>query len=231
MRIDDCDRELHERLLLRNEQTKQVRLPEVYVPHENAKKNVSTWMNAAYIGDAVPNILAVSVVHVKLHKTSLTPLQVPGKRLTDKFRKQNYAAGFTYTPGGRLPPRRTSATPSATSAALPPTPSSPIHSSPPVTSSFSAASPPRRVVSDFKPFGAPASKNLSVFGAPMLSTPGPGGGMFGSMGRTPGAIGGMRDTKADEDDEDEDEEGARLRRDAISLDQVGFHRLSLRCSN
>ncbi|OWZ26854.1 hypothetical protein C347_06501 [Cryptococcus neoformans AD2-60a] len=201
--VEEVAQELHERLLLRNEQTKQVRLPEVYVPHENAKKNVSTWMNAAYIGDAVSNILAV-----------------PGKRLTDKFRKQNYAAGFTYTPGGRLPPRRTSATPSATSTAVPPTSSSPVRSSPPASSSFSAASPPRRVVSDFKPFGAPASENLSVFGAPMLSTPGPGGGMFGSMGRTPGAIGGMRDTRADEDDEDEDEEGARLRRDAISLDQA-----------
>ncbi|KIR52942.1 hypothetical protein I315_04398 [Cryptococcus gattii Ru294] len=202
LRAHICGRELHERLLLRNEQTKQVRLPEVYVPHENAKKNVSTWMNATYIGDAVPNILAV-----------------PGKRLTDKFRKQNYAAGFTYTPGGRLPPRRTSVTPSATSTAVPPTASSPIHSSPPA-SSFPASSPPRRIVSDFKPFGAPASDKLSVFGAPMLSTPGPGGGMFGSMGRTPGAIGGMRDTKVDEDDEDEDEEGARLRKDAISLDQA-----------
>ncbi|KJE01846.1 hypothetical protein I311_04483 [Cryptococcus gattii NT-10] len=202
LRAHICDRELHERLLLRNEQTKQVRLPEVYVPHENAKKNVSTWMNATYIGDAVPNILAV-----------------PGKRLTDKFHKQNYAAGFTYTPGGRLPPRRTSVTPSATSTAVPPTASSPIHSSPPA-SSFPASSPPRRIVSDFKPFGAPASDKLSVFGAPMLSTPGPGGGMFGSMGRTPGAIGGMRDTKVDEDDEDEDEEGARLRKDAISLDQA-----------
>lgn len=65
LRAHICDRELHERLLLRNEQTKQVRLPEVYVPHENAKKNVSTWMNAIYIGDAVPNILAVSVAQVK----------------------------------------------------------------------------------------------------------------------------------------------------------------------
>ncbi|ODN74193.1 hypothetical protein L202_07641 [Cryptococcus amylolentus CBS 6039] len=212
--VEEVAQELHERLLLRNEQTKQVRLPEVYVPHENAKKNVSTWMNASCLGDAVPHILAV-----------------PGKRLTEKFRKQNYAAGFNYTPGGRLPPRRStsvasppSTTTSTTSSALgiPPTPSSPTahphpHSPP------TATSPSRRVVSDFKPFGAPAAGDgkmgVSVFGAPMLSTPGPGGGMFGSMGRAPGGHGGLREREEEEDEEDDDE-GARLRREAISLDQA-----------
>ena len=54
-----CCRELHERLILRNEQIKHVHLPEVYIEHENAKKNVSTWMNSAVIEDAVPNILSV----------------------------------------------------------------------------------------------------------------------------------------------------------------------------
>lgn len=53
-------RELHERLLLRNEQTKQVHLPEVYVQHESSKKNIQTWMNAQFIQDAVPHILYVS---------------------------------------------------------------------------------------------------------------------------------------------------------------------------
>ncbi|ODN93571.1 hypothetical protein L198_05438 [Cryptococcus wingfieldii CBS 7118] len=206
--VEEVAQELHERLLLRNEQTKQVRLPEVYVPHENAKKNVSTWMNASCLGDAVPHILAV-----------------PGKRLTEKFRKQNYAAGFNYTPGGRLPPRRStsasiSSPPSTTTTSalgIPPTPSSPTAHSPPT-----ATSPSRRVVSDFKPFGAPAAgdgKGVSVFGAPMLSTPGPGGGMFGSMGRAPASNGGLRERQEEEDDDDDDE-GARLRREAISLDQA-----------
>ena len=49
-------RELHERLLLRNEQTKQVLLPEVYIEHDNAKKNVMTWMNSQFITDAASKI-------------------------------------------------------------------------------------------------------------------------------------------------------------------------------
>lgn len=162
--------------------------------------------------------------------------QVPGKRLTDKFRKQNYSSGFNYTPGGRLPPRRTSAAPGSTAAAsaAPPTPSSPTHPSgsgspsPPRFGSPPGAtptSPPRKVVSDFKAFGATSSagdrKPLSVFGAPMLPT-GPGGGMFGAMGRTPAINGGMRGSRADDDDDDDDDDGgASFKRDAISLDQVG----------
>ena len=53
-------RELHERLMLRNEQTKQVRLPEVYIEDDNAKANVATWMNSQFIHEAVPNLLPVS---------------------------------------------------------------------------------------------------------------------------------------------------------------------------
>lgn len=53
-------RELHERLLLRNEQTKQVQLPDVYMSTDASRKNVSAWMNAQYIHDAAPNILPVS---------------------------------------------------------------------------------------------------------------------------------------------------------------------------
>ncbi|OCF56943.1 hypothetical protein L486_05799 [Kwoniella mangroviensis CBS 10435] len=205
--VEEVAQELHERLLLRNEQTKQVHLPEVYAVHENAKKNVSTWMNAQYIGDAVPNIL-----------------HVPGKRLTEKFRRQNYSAGFGYVPGGRLPPRKVSApvttTTSSTilSSEVPPTPSSP-------PTAGAAASPPRRIVSDFKPFGATSpdksAGGLSVFGAPMLPT-GPGGGMFGSAGKTPLINGGMRGRSMDDDDEDDDddESGTKLKKDNISLDQA-----------
>lgn len=53
-------RELHERLMLRNEQTKQIHLPEVYNESEDAKKNVSTWMNAQLISDAAPQIINAS---------------------------------------------------------------------------------------------------------------------------------------------------------------------------
>ncbi|WWC62967.1 uncharacterized protein I303_105565 [Kwoniella dejecticola CBS 10117] len=208
--VEEVAQELHERLLLRNEQTKQVHLPEVYAPHENAKKNVSTWMNSTYIADAVPQIL-----------------HVPGKRLTEKFRRQNYSAGFGYMPGGRLPPRKPVSVPAAkpepdAGSDIPPTPASLEHST-----ATSPASPPRRVISDFKPFGAaspdrsPGGSALSVFGAPMLPT-GPGGGMFGTAGKTPLVNGGMRGRVDDDDDEDEDDDemGTRLKKDNISLDQA-----------
>jgi len=53
-------RELHERLMLRNEQTKQIHLPEVYNESEDAKKNVLTWMNSQLISEAVTQIINVS---------------------------------------------------------------------------------------------------------------------------------------------------------------------------
>ncbi|WWC71098.1 uncharacterized protein I206_105051 [Kwoniella pini CBS 10737] len=204
--VEEVAQELHERLLLRNEQTKQVYLPEVYAPHENAKKNVSTWMNSPYIADAVPQIL-----------------HVPGKRLTEKFRRQHYSAGTGYG-YGRLPPRKPVPVPTIKSEKdieVPPTPAS-MESSKPT----SPASPARKIISDFKAFGATspdksAGSPLSVFGAPMLPT-GPGGGMFGTAGKTPLVNGGMRGNFGDDDDDDEDddESGTRLKRDNISLDQA-----------
>lgn len=152
----------------------------------------------------------------------LLTTQVPGRRLTEKFRRNNYSAGFAYTPGGRLPPRRTSATSakaaaSATGAGAPAAPDA--GSTPGLAAS--ASSPPRRIVADFKTFGAAAS--TSVFGAPMLPT-GPGGGMFGAAGKTPTGMGGMGGMRGgaddDDDDDDEDESGTQLRREAISLDQA-----------
>lgn len=139
--------------------------------------------------------------------------QVPGRRLTDKFRRNNHAHGFKYTPGGKLPPRRTSA---ATSALAP---SSPELS----TSATLPSSPPRKIVSDFKAFGAssstPGGPGLSVFGAPMLPT-GPGGGMFGAAGRTPTLNASMRAMRGGEDDDDDDDDDMQLKREAISLDQA-----------
>jgi hypothetical protein len=53
--------------------------------------------------------------------------------------------------------------------------------------------------------------------------------MFGAMGRTPAINGGMRGSRGDDDDDDDDDDGgASFKRDAISLDQVGFVTQSLR---
>ena len=46
--------------MLRNEQTKQIHLPEVYNESEDAKKNVLIWMNSQLISEAVTQIINVS---------------------------------------------------------------------------------------------------------------------------------------------------------------------------
>jgi hypothetical protein len=52
---------------------------------------------------------------------------------------------------------------------------------------------------------------------------GPGGGMFGSAGKTPAANGGIRGGSRDDDDDDEDDEDkARFMKSDISLEQVSF---------
>lgn len=149
-------------------------------------------MNATYISDAASQILPVS-----------------GRRLTEKFRRNNISHGFKYTPGGRLPPR----TGRKSGDASPEKPPAAALSTSPTAAA--ATSPSRKIVADFKPFGA--SAGASVFGAPMVPT-GPGGGMFGAAGRTPLANAAMRG-QAEDDDDDEDE-GTQLRREAISLDQA-----------
>ncbi|KAI9634646.1 uncharacterized protein MKK02DRAFT_37526 [Dioszegia hungarica] len=204
--VEEVAQELHERLLLRNEQTKQVHLPEVYIPSDNAKKNVQTWMSSALISDASPNILYVA-----------------GKRLTESFRKQNRETGFAYTPGGRLPPRRLMSPGTTVPSEAPPTPLSPGNRNPTSPSRGVTSSPGRKIIGDFKAFGGGSAsgiggspKSLSVFGAPLLKT-GPGGGMFGA----PAPInGGMRGRAEVDDEDEEEEEGGAFRKDAISLDQA-----------
>ena len=79
------------------------------------------------------------------------------------------------------------------------------------------SSPPRKVVTDFKAFGA--SPTASVFGTAVQSTP------F-SLAGGKAAFGGLRNngrsTTFDDDDDDDDDGRQRveLREDSISLDQV-----------
>jgi hypothetical protein len=55
----------------------------------------------------------------------------------------------------------------------------------------------------------------------MLAT-GPGGGMFGSAGKTPAANGGIRGGRDDDDDDDDEEDHARFHKSDISLEQVSY---------
>jgi hypothetical protein len=48
--------ELHQKLMLRQNQTKQVHLPEVYIMPDASKRNVNRWMNAHRIEDVKDDI-------------------------------------------------------------------------------------------------------------------------------------------------------------------------------
>ena len=138
--------------------------------------------------------------------SALTAIQIQGTRFTDKYLQAKAAmnrAAYSswsspYAPA--TPPR---------------SPSSKIPSSPKTAVS---SSPPRKVVTDFAPFGAPA--NASVFGTAVASSP------F-SLAGGKAAFGGMRGSGGrvmfdDEDDEDDDNGRQRveLKEDSITLDQV-----------
>ena len=59
--VDDVARELHERLLLRNESTKKVVIESIYRESEEAKHNVNVYMNAPSLAEARPLLKRVSV--------------------------------------------------------------------------------------------------------------------------------------------------------------------------
>jgi hypothetical protein len=84
------------------------------------------------------------------------------------------------------------------------------------TSITGAGSPPRKVVTDFAAFGAPA--NASVFGTKVANTP------F-SLAGGKAAFGGIRNGSRNmfDDDEEEDDDGRQrveLTEGSISLEQV-----------
>jgi len=128
--VDDVARELHERLLLRNESTKKVVIESIYRESEEAKHNVEVYTNAASLRDARPLLR-----------------RVPGTRFTDKYLHSRMSSTRTYSSpySPYIPPRvKPSPIPSASTG---------LSSSPP-------ASPPRKVVTDFAAFGAPANASV-----------------------------------------------------------------------
>jgi len=57
--VDDVARELHEKLLLRNESTKHVVIENIYRDIPEAAHNVQVWLAAASIQDAKPQLKRV----------------------------------------------------------------------------------------------------------------------------------------------------------------------------
>ncbi|KAI0789803.1 hypothetical protein C8Q75DRAFT_733586 [Abortiporus biennis] len=109
--VDDVARELHERLLLRNENTKKVVIESIYRESEEAKHNVQVYMQAPSLKEAKPQLR-----------------RVPGTRFTDKYLHARMNSGRTYTsPYTPYVPARTK-TSTTTTATSPST--SPSHSPP-----------------------------------------------------------------------------------------------------
>jgi hypothetical protein len=60
--VDDVARELHERLLLRNESTKKLVVENIYRDSEEARHNVQVFSTAANLGEARPLLKRVSLL-------------------------------------------------------------------------------------------------------------------------------------------------------------------------
>ncbi|GJE88282.1 VWA domain-containing protein [Phanerochaete sordida] len=100
--VDDVARELHERLLLRNENTKRVVIESIYRETEEAKHNVNAYMSATSLREARPLLK-----------------RVPGTRFTEKYLHSRMSSssryGSPYTP--YLPARKAAAASSSTTSA------------------------------------------------------------------------------------------------------------------
>ena len=192
--VDDVARELHERLLLRNENTKKVVIESIYKDSEEAQHNTEVFERAPSLAEAKPHLR-----------------RVRGSRYTEKYLRARLASsGSYYNPYPPLTPR--SPTFESTS---PPSPS---------TSPRSGTSPSRKVVSNFGSFSAPANASVfgtAVQSSP-FSLAG-GKAAFGGM-RSGGSGGFGDDDEEEDDNGSDLLGGGRqrveLREDSITLDQV-----------
>ncbi|KZT44610.1 hypothetical protein SISSUDRAFT_1068458 [Sistotremastrum suecicum HHB10207 ss-3] len=128
--VDDVARELHEKLLLRNESTKKLVVENIYRESDEAKHNVEVFTQAPTLAEARPLLK-----------------KVKGTRFTEKYLQVRYnlaRSSYSYSPYAPAIPPRIPESPPRTS---------PLSSSPPV-------SPSRKVVTDFATFGAPASASV-----------------------------------------------------------------------
>ncbi|KAF9013535.1 hypothetical protein BDQ17DRAFT_1537176 [Cyathus striatus] len=105
--VDDVARELHEKLLLRNESTKKVVIESIYKDSEEAKHNVSVFMQAPSLTEARPLLR-----------------RVHGTRFTDKYlqARQAFSRNSYGSYGSSYPPRTVRSPPSSPKPAVPASP-------------------------------------------------------------------------------------------------------------
>ncbi|KAF9046691.1 elongation factor-2 kinase [Panaeolus papilionaceus] len=128
--VDDVAKELHEKLLLRNESTKKVVIESIYKESEEAKHNVAVFTQAPSLTEARPLLK-----------------RVHGTRFTDKYlqarhslSRSSYSSSYSSYSSYSSP------------SSAPKIPTSPTKSPP--------SSPPRKVVTDFAAFGAPKNASV-----------------------------------------------------------------------
>ncbi|KDN47001.1 hypothetical protein K437DRAFT_103248 [Tilletiaria anomala UBC 951] len=137
--LDDVARELHEKLLLRNENTKQLYIESIYRESEESRHNIEIWAAAPNLETARP--------HIK---------RVVGSRLSEKYLQTRRAAAELRSSTAPFPhPRQPVPIPSslyATSSG----------------SSAASSSPSRKVLSDFSSFSATPGMSVSASTSPTL---------------------------------------------------------------
>lgn len=174
--MDDVARELHERLLLRNESTKQLYIESIYRDTDESRHNIHVWATAADLASAKPNIK-----------------RVVGSRLSDKY-LQTRRATSSYKPYVPFPKPAGGATAAFGS---PPTSTSPQLGSRKVVTDFSAFS---ATPASFQQAGSPPPAETATFSgaSPRLSN-----GGFGYKNTQGFAYRGRDAAMMDDDDEDD----------------------------
>ncbi|GAA99362.1 uncharacterized protein L969DRAFT_93822 [Mixia osmundae IAM 14324] len=114
--VDDVARELHEKLMLRNETTKQMLVEDIYRDSDEARHNIEIWANATDLASARPHLQ-----------------RIKGSRFTDKYLASRYQSASSYSYPAL--PARTKTPPPAPK----PTPASPPRG---IVSDFAAFSAP-----------------------------------------------------------------------------------------
>jgi hypothetical protein len=170
--VDDIAVELHERLLLRNEETKHLVVEDIYVratglhtfsavwlisveqrDSEEGRQNVQVWLNAENCAAAQPHIKRVcSIASHQEGELELTlpSSQIIGSRFTDKYLQSRYSrSSYARVHPIPLPSR-----------------SSPLRGASPSSYGTSPSTPPRRdITTTFAPFtGSPTFGAKPTFG-------------------------------------------------------------------
>jgi len=188
--VDEVARELHEKLLLRNESTKKVVIESIYKDSDEARHNVDVFSRASNLAEARPHLR-----------------KIIGTRFTEKYMqvrmhsaRSSYGAygGYSYSPS--LPARASD-------------------SRSPLSGGFGPSSPPRKVVTDFAAFGAPKNASVfgtAVQSTP-FSLAG-NKAAFGSI-RTNNRA-NIDDDDDEEEEESDGRQKVLLREDPITFDQA-----------